>query len=129
MCCLLAESSTAASIILHRCSSAVKGQILLNHNEPVVTACTAVLQPESLRSLRKVHEADSSSSEADSPHSRAIANALHHASLKVASWNGEHRLDTPMRPVPVSSKHHTQLPGAPVPAELFLGTRAMKHSL
>ena len=35
------------------------------------------------------HDAGSSGSEADSPHGSNFASALHHASLKVASWNGE----------------------------------------
>lgn len=49
-----------------------------------------LLQPKSLRSLKKVcHDAGSSGSDADSPHGSTFASALHHASLKVASWNGE----------------------------------------
>ena len=50
-----------------------------------------VLQPESLRSLRKASEDGSSNSGGtDSPHAHgATAHELHHASLKVASWSSQ----------------------------------------
>lgn len=48
-----------------------------------------VLQPESLRSLRKASD-DGSGSGTDSPHAHgATDRELHHASLKVASWSSQ----------------------------------------
>jgi len=50
-----------------------------------------VLQPESLRSLRKASDdGTGSGSGTDSPHAHgATDRELHHASLKVASWSSQ----------------------------------------
>lgn len=69
------------------------------------------MQPKSLQSLRKVScDAASSSSGAESPPGSATANAIHQASLKVASWNGNLTPDLivhqSQRHIPLTAVHN-----------------------